>query len=73
MLFPAAFRKDLLDYEGERGGMEVIRKNRIPCDMVQAETAWELWDVDTPEKMEQIRRVFLSERGQAVPVADNDG
>ena len=73
VLFPAACRKDLLDYEGERGGMEVIRKNRIPCDMVQAETAWELWDVDTPEKMEQARRVFLSETGQAASVADNVG
>ena len=31
---------------------------QIPCDGVQAEAAWELWDVDTPEKMEQIRVAY---------------
>jgi hypothetical protein len=38
--------------------MEVIRERLIPCDGVQAEAAWELWDVDTPETMEQIRVAY---------------
>jgi len=55
VLFPASCRETLLDYEGDRGGMEVIRRERIPCDIVQAEDPRELWDVDTPEKMEKVR------------------
>ena len=72
VLFPAACRGDLLAYDGEQGGKEVIRRKRIPCDLVQAEAAWELWDVDTPEKMEQVRRVFLSETGRAISAEGND-
>ena len=60
VLFPAFCRKNLLAYEGERGGMEVIRQNRIPCDTVQAESDWELWDADTPEEMERIREAYAS-------------
>lgn len=58
VLFPAFCREALLAYTGDRGGMDVIRGERIPCDSVQAEAAWELWDADTPERMEAIRRVF---------------
>ena len=57
VLFPASCREDLLAYEGDRGGMEVIRREQIPCDTVQAEDEWELWDVDTPEKMEKVREI----------------
>ena len=63
VLFPASCREDLLAYEGERGGMDVIRKKQIPCDTVQAEKAWELWDADTPERMERIREAYAA--GQA--------
>ena len=58
MIFPVGCREDLMNYTGDRGGMEVIRERQIPCDGVQAEAAWELWDVDTPEKMEQIRVAY---------------
>ena len=57
VLFPASCREALLAYEGDRGGMEVIRQKQIPCDTVQAEEEWELWDVDTPEKMEKVREI----------------
>ena len=57
VLFPASCREDLLAYEGDRGGMEVIRREQILCDTVQAEEEWELWDVDTPEKMEKVREI----------------
>ena len=57
VLFPAFCREALLAYEGDRGGMEVIRQKQIPCDTVQAKDEWELWDVDTPEKMERVREV----------------
>ena len=60
VLFPAACREDLLAYEGERGGMDVIRQKGIPCDLVQAEAEWELWDADTPEAAERIRKVCTS-------------
>jgi len=62
VIFPASCREALLAYEGERGGMDVIRREQIPCDSVQAEKEWELWDADTPEKMERIRKAYTSER-----------
>ena len=65
VLFPDFCRAELLAYEGDRGGMDVIRSKGIPCDIVEAEDPWELWDVDTPEKMEQVRQVFLSVKQQA--------
>ena len=58
VLFPAFCREMLLAYEGERGGLDVLKKEQIPCDLVQAGYAWELWDADTPEKMEEIRRLY---------------
>jgi molybdenum cofactor cytidylyltransferase len=60
VLFPAFCREKLLAYEGDRGGLDVLKKEQIPCDLVQAEYEWELWDADTPEKMEQIRQVYGS-------------
>ena len=60
VLFPAFCREKLLAYEGDRGGLDVLKKEQIPCDLVQAEYEWELWDADTPEKMEQIRQVYES-------------
>ena len=58
VLFPAACREALLAYRGDRGGMDVLREQRVPCDIVQAAHAWELWDVDTPEGMEALREVL---------------
>ena len=58
VIFPAALRKALLAYTGDRGGIEVMKREKAPCDVVQATSPWELWDVDTPEKMEQIRNIF---------------
>lgn len=58
VIFPAACREALLAYTGDRGGMDVLKSQRIPCDTVQAEFAWELWDVDTPEAMERAREIL---------------
>ena len=58
VLFPTAFRKDLLDYTGDRGGMEVLKRKGVSCEVIQADHAWELWDVDTPEKMERVRQIY---------------
>ena len=58
VLFPAACRSALLAYRGDRGGMDVLKERRIPCDVVSAEYAWELWDVDTPEGMDRLREVY---------------
>lgn len=58
VIFPAALRDALIAYTGDRGGAEVLRRNNIPCDVAQAADAWELWDVDTPEKMERVRAVY---------------
>lgn len=60
VLFPALFRDDLLAYTGDRGGMEVLKKKHLPCDVVQAAFSWELWDVDTPEKMEKIKIAYFT-------------
>ena len=58
VLFPAFCMEKLLAYEGERGGLAVLKKEHIPCDIVQAADAWELWDADTPDKMEEIRQIY---------------
>lgn len=55
VIFPAACREALMRYTGDRGGMDVLRENRVPCDTVQAAHPWELWDIDTPEDMARIR------------------
>ena len=60
VLFPAFCREMLLVYTGDRGGQEVLKTGGIPCDVIQAEKAWELWDADTPEKMEKIREAYFS-------------
>ena len=62
VLFPAFCREKLLAYTGDRGGVAVLKDERIPCDPVQAEAAWELWDVDTPEKMEKVREAYAALR-----------
>ena len=62
VLFPAYFRDDLLAYTGDRGGMEVLRQKHLPCDVVQASFTWELWDVDTPEKMEMVKKAWFSHK-----------
>ena len=58
VLFPAACRDALLAYRGDRGGADVLKSQRIPCDIVQASHPWELWDVDTPEAMERARAIY---------------
>jgi molybdenum cofactor cytidylyltransferase len=67
VLFPAACREALLAYRGDRGGMDVLREQRVPCDIVQAAHAWELWDVDTPEGMEALRKVLDTVSGGKRP------
>lgn len=61
VIFPDVFRPDLLAYTGDRGGMEVLRKMHISCDIVEAEFDWELWDVDTPQRMEAVRKVYAEQ------------
>lgn len=58
VVFPAAYRDDLMAYTGDRGGLEVLRQRNAPCDVVQADFGWELWDVDTPESMARVREVY---------------
>lgn len=58
VLFPAACRDALLAYTGDRGGTDVLKSQRVPCDILQAEYPWELWDVDTPAGMERAREVY---------------
>lgn len=58
VVFPAAYRDDLMAYTGDRGGLEVLRQKDAPCDVVQADFDWELWDVDTPESMARVREVY---------------
>lgn len=60
VLFPASYRDALLAYAGDRGGVEVLKAQNAPCDILQAEHEWELWDVDTPEKMARVRAVYDS-------------
>ena len=37
----------------------MLKAERIPCDIVQAEEETELWDADTPESMEKIREAYF--------------
>ena len=67
VLFPAFCREKLMAYTGDRGGIEVLKAERIPCDCVEAEAAWELWDVDTPESMEKVRKALAESAGTECP------
>ena len=58
VLFPAACREALLAYTGDRGGLEVLRQEGIPCDIVEARHVWELWDVDTPDDLVSITEAY---------------
>ena len=60
VLFPAFCRKKLLAYTGDRGGAEVLRREQIPCDIIQAAFEWELWDVDTPENLERVEKAYYA-------------
>ena len=67
VIFPATCRNALLAYTGDRGGMDVLRSQRIPCDTVQAGHPWELWDVDTPEGMARVRKTYAEIAGGDAP------
>ena len=58
VIFPAGLRQALLSYEGDRGGMEVLRRTGFPCRILEASHEWELWDVDTPDSMEKARKLL---------------
>lgn len=60
VLFPAFCREKLMAYTGDRGGIEVLKAEQIPCVITEAAFAWELWDADTPENMEKIREAYFS-------------
>ena len=65
VLFPAFCREKLMAYTGDRGGLEVLKAEQVPCDSAEAEYAWELWDVDTPENMEKARKAFAEPAARA--------
>ena len=67
VLFPAFCREKLMAYTGDRGGIEVLKTECIPCDCVEAEAPWELWDVDTPESMEKVRKALAESAGTDSP------
>ena len=73
VLFPAFCREKLAAYTGDRGGIEVLKAEQIPCDCVEAEAAWELWDVDTPESMEKVRKALADFAGTDCPEYNTDG
>ena len=66
VLFPASCREKLMAYRGDRGGIEVLKAEQIPCDFTEAEFAWELWDVDTPGSMEKARAVYAGRQGGVI-------
>ncbi len=66
VLFPASCREKLMAYRGDRGGIEVLKAEQIPCDFTEAEFAWELWDVDTPGSMEKVRAVYAGRQGGVI-------
>ena len=72
VLFPALFRKSLLAYTGDRGGLDVLRREGIPCDVVQARHPWELWDMDTPDDFTRILSVYNNCR-RSSQSSDPDG
>jgi len=67
VIFPAACREALLAYAGDRGGTDVLKRRRIPCDIVQAGQPWELWDVDTPEELARIRKKYAEIAEEEAP------
>ena len=58
VIFPCAMKERLLSYEGEKGGRALLGPDAFDC--FEASYEWELWDADTPEMMEQLKRVYTS-------------
>ena len=58
VIFPYAMKDRLLSYEGEKGGRALLGPDAFDC--FEASYEWELWDADTPEMMEQLKRVYTS-------------
>ena len=56
VLFPKRYFSALKDLTGEQGGMSALKGLEAEVIPVQAEDEAELWDVDTREDMEKIRR-----------------
>lgn len=73
VLFPTFCREKLMAYTGDRGGIEVLKAEHIPCDCVEAGAAWELWDVDTPESMEKVRKALAESAGTDCPESFTGG
>lgn len=67
VIFPAFLRDRLMAYDGDRGGLAVLQAEGIPRDTVQAAGAEELWDADTPARMEDIRAAYFRRQGKAAP------
>ena len=62
VLFPRKYFSNLLRLTGEQGGMSALRDLEPEILLVQAEREEELWDVDTRQALDEIRR-RLSETG----------
>ncbi len=56
VIFPPRYRRELLELQGDQGGRLVRINHPEACLPVPISDEQWLWDVDTPEDLEQIRK-----------------
>jgi len=53
VFIPARFREDLLALKGDNGPRALLK--RWGCETVEIDDPWVLFDVDTPQALEELR------------------
>lgn len=59
VIFPSRYYPNLAVLSGERGGMAAVAGLNPKLCLVEAEAEAELWDADTPQELERIRRYLM--------------
>lgn len=60
VIFPADLRTELHTLRGDCGGREIIRSHPARVKWLQADSAWQFLDIDTPEQYRQLLEQWRS-------------
>lgn len=60
VIFPKAAYPELINLTGENGGKVIIKSGKYDIILTEAGQAFEIMDVDTPELLEELRRLAAS-------------
>lgn len=58
MGFPKLFFNELLQLPEGKGGSWIAKNNQEAVDIIQVQDEYELWDIDTVEDMDKIKKIL---------------